>query len=46
MTKSVNPFPLGRAGSKDYVDKTLLNDLFVGYGVGGSNAWGRSRGAW
>lgn len=33
-------FPLGRAGSKDHVDKTLLNDLFVGYVTAGSEAWG------
>ena len=34
-------FPLGRAGSKNHVDKTLLNDLFVGYVAAGSNAWGK-----
>ena len=34
-------FPLGRAGSKDHVDKTLLNDLFVGYVTAGSDAWGK-----
>jgi hypothetical protein len=33
-------FPLGRAGSKEHVNKTLLNDLFVGYVAAGSNAWG------
>ena len=37
-------FPLGRAGSKGHVDKTLLNDLFVEYVKVGSEAWGnRSR---
>ena len=35
-------FPLGRAGSKDHVGKTLLNDLFVGYVTAGSEAWGES----
>ena len=34
-------FPLGRAGSKDHVNKTLLNDLFVGYVTAGSDAWGK-----
>jgi len=34
-------FPLGRAGSKDHVDKTLLNDLFVGHVAAGSEAWGK-----
>ena len=33
-------FPLGRAGSKGHVDKTLLNDLFVEYVKVGSEAWG------
>jgi len=33
-------FPLGRAGSKEHVNKTLLNDLFVGYVAAGSDAWG------
>ncbi len=33
-------FPLGRAGSKDHVDKTLLNDLSVEYVKAGSEAWG------
>ena len=33
-------FPLGRAGPKEHVNKTLLNDLFVGYVAAGSNAWG------
>ena len=33
-------FPLGRAGAKDHVDKTLLNDLFVEYVKAGSEAWG------